>query len=67
MIRQAAATADPAARLAVFQGAEAYLLAQGPVAPLYFGAHAYLIAPEVKGWVPALLGYHRYAYVRLEK
>jgi len=67
MIRQAAATVDPAARLAVFQGAEDYLLAQGPVAPLYFGAHAYLIAPQVKGWIPALLGYHRYAFVRLEK
>jgi oligopeptide transport system substrate-binding protein len=35
------------------------------VAPLYFGAHSYLIDPAVKGWLPALLGYHRYARVRL--
>ena len=38
----------------------------GPVAPLYHGAHSYLIAPAVKGWEPALLGYHRYQLVRLE-
>jgi len=49
----------------VFQRAEAYLLERGPVAPLYFGAHSYLIRPSVKGWTPALLGYHRYATVRL--
>ena len=30
------------------------------MAPLYFGAHSYLIILPVKGWAPALLGYHRY-------
>jgi oligopeptide transport system substrate-binding protein len=66
MIQEAAATTDPQSRMEVFQKAEAYLLEQSPVTPLYFGAHSYLIKPEVKGWVPALLGYHRYAFVRLE-
>jgi oligopeptide transport system substrate-binding protein len=65
LIQEAARTIDPAARLGVFQRAEAYLLDRGPVVPLYYGAHTYLIAPAVKGWVPALLGYHRYARVRL--
>jgi oligopeptide transport system substrate-binding protein len=50
----------------VFQKAEAYLLQHGPVAPLYHGAHSYLIEPRVRGWAPALLGYHRYSQVRLE-
>ena len=66
MIAEAAAATDPAARFGVFQRAEAYLLLNGPVAPLYHGAHSYLIAPAVKGWEPALLGYHRYQLVRLE-
>jgi oligopeptide transport system substrate-binding protein len=66
LIDQAAAAADPSQRFAIFQKAEAYLLEQGPIAPLYFGAHSYLIRPEVKGWTPALLGYHRYGLVRLE-
>jgi oligopeptide transport system substrate-binding protein len=66
LIDRAAQTTDARARLDVFQAAEAYLLQQGPVAPLYFGAHSYLIHPAVKGWLPAVLGYHRYAFVRLE-
>jgi oligopeptide transport system substrate-binding protein len=66
LIAQAAQTQGPQDRYAVFQKAEAYLLLQGPVAPLYFGAHTYLIHPSVKGWTPALLGYHRYSLVRLE-
>ena len=66
MIRGAAGMGDPAARLEALQKAEEYLLDRGPVAPLYYGAHAYLIAPCVRGWTPALLGYHRYAFVRLE-
>jgi oligopeptide transport system substrate-binding protein len=65
LIASAATTADPAARFELFQQAEARLLDQAPVAPLYFGAHSYLIAPEVKGWEPAQLGYHRYTFVRL--
>jgi len=66
LIGGAAAAPEPAARLALFQRAEALLLEKGPVAPLYFGAHSYLISPSVRGWTPALLGYHRYAFVRLE-
>jgi oligopeptide transport system substrate-binding protein len=65
MIDEASRMADPGKRLEVFQRAESYLLDRGPVAPLYFGAHSYLIRPEVKGWTQALLGYHRYADVRL--
>ena len=67
MIRDAAMAGTPALRFEMFQRAEAYLLERGPVAPLYYGAHAYLIQPSVKGWESALLGYHRYAYVRLEE
>ena len=65
LIGEAALARDPAARLGLFQQAESLLLERGPVAPLYFGAHSYLIDPAVQGWTPALLGYHRYAYVRL--
>jgi len=66
LIGDAARESDRGARFEMFQKAESILLEQAPVAPLYFGAHAYLIQPYVKGWTPALLGYHRYAFVRLE-
>jgi oligopeptide transport system substrate-binding protein len=65
LIDEAARTTDPAARFEIFQRAESFLLEQAPVTPLFFGAHSYLIDPAVKGWVPALLGFHRYALVRL--
>ena len=65
LIAAARGEASDAARMEDFQKAEAILLERGPVAPIYHGAHAYLIRPEVRGWKPALLGYHRYAIVSL--
>jgi len=66
LLRQAAATSDPAARLECFQQAEALLLEQSPVAPVYFGVRAYLIHPAVRGWEPSLLGLHQYKKVYLQ-
>lgn len=65
LIAQAARTADPAARHEFFQQAEARLLEQAPVAPVYFGTRAYLIHPAVHGWEPTLLGLHQYKKVYL--
>lgn len=66
LIAQAAATPDAAARRELFQQAEAILLDQAPVAPVFFGVRAYLIHPAVKGWEPSLLGLHQYKKVHLE-
>lgn len=66
LIDQAAATPDPAARYEAFQQAEALLLESAPVAPVYFGTRAYLIHPSVRGWEPALLGFHQYKKVYLQ-
>lgn len=64
-IAAAAATPAPDARYAQFQRAEARLLAESPIAPVFFGVRAYLISPAVKGWEPALLGFHQYKKVYL--
>lgn len=66
LIAQAAATPDPAARREVFQQAEALLLEQAPIAPVFFGTRAYLTHPAVKGWEPSLLGLHQYKKVYLQ-
>lgn len=66
LIADAARTGDSAARLELFQAAEARLLEHAPIAPLYFGARTYLIHPAVKNWQPSLLGFHRYQLIRLE-
>lgn len=67
LLTEAALTADPDVRFAIFQRAEARLLEESPITPLYFGARTYLIHPAVKNWEPALLGFHRYHRVRLEE
>jgi oligopeptide transport system substrate-binding protein len=66
LIQQAAATSDPAARHEFFQQAEARLLDQAPIAPVFFGVRAYLIHPAVRGWEPSLLGLHQYKKVHFE-
>ncbi len=66
LIAEAGRTADPAKRFALFQQAEAILLDEVPLAPVFFGTRTYLIHPSVKNWVPSLLGIHRYQTVWLE-
>ncbi|HWA25898.1 MAG TPA: peptide ABC transporter substrate-binding protein [Lacunisphaera sp.] len=66
LIQQTAVTGDPAARRELFQQAEALLLEQAPVAPVYFGVRTYLIHPAVHGWEPSLLGLHQYKKVYLQ-
>jgi oligopeptide transport system substrate-binding protein len=63
----AAATADPKQRFEIFQQAEALLLNEAPVAPLFFGAQTYLLHPAVKGWEPAPLVFRRFQIVELKE
>jgi oligopeptide transport system substrate-binding protein len=65
LVRAAATESDLARRNALFRAAEERLLAALPVAPLYHGTRAYLADPAVRGWEPALLGFHRYQHVSL--
>ena len=66
LIAEAARTLDPAARFGLFRQAEALLLEEAPVAPLFFDAQIYLIHPAVRGWASAPLGLHLYQHVWLE-
>jgi oligopeptide transport system substrate-binding protein len=66
LIAEAGQTADQAARYQAFQRAEAILLDDAPILPVYFYTHAFLIRPGVKGWYPTILDHHPYKYVRLE-
>ena len=67
VLKQAAAISDESNRYAAYQEAERILLEDAPIAPIYHGTQAYLIRPVVKGWPPALLGFHRYQFVRLSQ
>ncbi|MBA4137285.1 MAG: peptide ABC transporter substrate-binding protein [Opitutus sp.] len=66
LISTAADAADPNSRYEKFQQAEALLLNESPIAPVFFGVRSYLIHPAVRGWEPALLGFHQYKKVYLQ-
>lgn len=65
VLQRAGAESDESIRYDLYQQAEKILLAEAPISPIYHGTQAYLIRPEVEGWPPALLGFHRYQRVKL--
>jgi oligopeptide transport system substrate-binding protein len=58
---------DPARRHAALQKAEAYFLAQTPIAPVYWGTRTTLVQTSVHGWKKSPLAFHNYKDVWLEK
>lgn len=66
LVRQAGLTSQPAERMELLQKAEAILLDEAPVAPVFYGARTYLLDTRIKGWVPAILGVHRYQTLDLQ-
>ena len=67
LLAEAARAPDTPHRLERYQEAEALLLREAPIAPLYFNAQSYLIHPAVRGWVPSQLLVRRYQRVWLAK
>jgi oligopeptide transport system substrate-binding protein len=50
LIQQAARTTDTAERFRLLQQAEAIIVNQAPVLPIYYYTYVNLISPEVEGW-----------------
>lgn len=65
LITAAARELDTPRRFDLLRQAEALVIEEAPVAPVFFGARTYLIHPDVQGWAPSLLGIHRYQTLRL--
>lgn len=66
LVFKAQRTSDPKERLDLYQRAEAILLDEAPVIPIYFYTKAYLKDPRVKGWYANLLGIHPYKGVSID-
>ena len=66
LIERAYAEPETAERIKVMQEAEALLLDEAPIAPIYFYTWKFLKAREVKGLVPNILGYVRWRDLYLE-
>ena len=66
LIAESGRTLDTPRRQALQQQAEAILLDEVPIVPVFYGTRIYLIHPAVQGWSPSLLGTHRYQFVELK-
>jgi oligopeptide transport system substrate-binding protein len=64
LIDKAAQTPDPTARLAVLRDAEAILLRELPVMPIYNYAEFHLLQGDVEGWKPNLRDVHLARHIR---
>ena len=67
LIREAGQTADLDQRLEVFQKAEAILMEEMPIIPIYFYTRVYALDSSVKGWHPTILDNHPYQKLWLEE
>ena len=65
LLFKAERTSNPAERNALYGRAEALLLEESPVAPVYHYTHVFLVQPSVHGWNPTLLDHHPYKDVWL--
>lgn len=65
LIAQAARTTDQEGRYALFQQAEAILMTELPIVPIYTYVSKTLISPDVRGWYPNILDIHPYKYISL--
>lgn len=64
-ITQSYKETDPEKRNQLFQKAEAILVEEVPIIPIYHYTKPFLLAPEVKGFQPNLLGYIPYHTLHL--
>ena len=66
-VRTAATELHPGRRLALLAEAEAILLGESPVAPIYHMATNELVKPYVRGMYPTALNVHPITYLSIER
>lgn len=65
LLAESRATGDQEKRMALLARAEALMLSESPVIPLYWARRSYLKRPEVRGWHPLLLDNHLFEDISL--
>tara|TARA_B100000959_G_scaffold278953_1_gene338274 strand:- start:2415 stop:4076 length:1662 start_codon:yes stop_codon:yes gene_type:complete len=66
LIREASRTQNMKARLELFQEAEAILMDEVPIIPIYIYTRVYALHPSVKGWFANILDHHPYKSIWLD-
>jgi oligopeptide transport system substrate-binding protein len=67
LIKEAANTRDPVERYEIFHRAEAILMTELPILPIYYYTRVYVQRPELRGWYPTLNDSHPYKFVDLDE
>ena len=67
LVADASKSVDNAVRLELFQRAEAILLEDAPLVPIYYLSKVYALSPAVRGWTTTQVGFHEFNRVWLEK
>ncbi|HUW62350.1 MAG TPA: peptide ABC transporter substrate-binding protein [Candidatus Bathyarchaeia archaeon] len=65
LIHRASREPDPQARLELFAKAEAILLEEAPIIPIYHYTRTFLLSPDVIGWQSNILGYISFKHLDL--
>jgi len=66
LIAEADRSPDNQKRFTLYEKAEAILLDEAPMIPIYHYTQPTLLQPGVQGWFPTLLDHHPYKYVWLQ-
>jgi oligopeptide transport system substrate-binding protein len=67
LLHASCAALNPTERAADLQKAEAILMDEGPILPIYFYTRVYLKQPSVKGWYANILDVHMPQFIYLEE
>jgi oligopeptide transport system substrate-binding protein len=67
LIADASATSDNTQRLELFQKAEALMLGEAPLIPIFYQPQVYAISPAVHGWTTNVVGFHEFNRMWLGK
>ena len=59
--------ADNTRRLELFQKAEAIMLGEAPLIPIFYQPQVYAISPAVHGWTTNVVGFHEFNQVLIGK
>jgi oligopeptide transport system substrate-binding protein len=66
LIRESDQQTDPVVRADIMKKAEAMMLADSPITPLYYGVSRNLVQTWVKGWENNLLNVHRSRFLTIQ-
>jgi 4-phytase len=66
LLAESRTTGNQEKRMALLARAEALMLSESPVIPLYWAKRSYLKRPEVRGWHPLLLDNHLFEDISLD-